>query len=219
VDRDPTHVTYVVDTLTDSARAGTVANHAYWVSGLRLRNAAARRGTIDARSLAFGSGEPSAPGVRSSPGALEGGSHGPMPFARRAREWGAARANRLVVAATNLASATVDARRARLSCAPQLDVRSDGPLDLRIVCAPTPAARCARTITVALARVLGRRIVEATVRHGARTLTRRRGLDLRRLILRRPTTGAFSLRVTLRTDGGRDARRVTVLRRYRACRT
>ena len=37
VDRNPPHVTYVVDPARDSRKYGVVANHAYWVSGLKVR--------------------------------------------------------------------------------------------------------------------------------------------------------------------------------------
>src|SRR4051794_17741112 len=51
VDPDPPHVTYVVDPTEDSAAAGAVADHAYWLSGLAVRNPkAAPTGTIDVRS-------------------------------------------------------------------------------------------------------------------------------------------------------------------------
>jgi hypothetical protein len=223
VDRDPAHVTYVVDTSTDSARAGAVADHAYWLSALRLRDAAAKQGTIDVRSEGFGSGDPPAEPVRSSSGTLNGGSHGPMPYARRSLDWGKApaapRADRLVVRATNVASAVVDAHRARVSCAPLLDIKTDGPLDLRIACPPVPVRRtCASTVRIALPRVRGHRVVAVEVLRGRRAIRRARGRDLRTVTLRRPTRGAFALRVRLRTDGGRGATRtVTLLRRYPAC--
>ena len=37
VNRNPFHVTYVVDAARDSHKYGVVANHAYWVSGLKVR--------------------------------------------------------------------------------------------------------------------------------------------------------------------------------------
>jgi hypothetical protein len=220
-DRDPPHVTYVVDTSTDSARAGTVADHAYWLSGLRLRDAAARRGTIDARSEAFGAGDPLALPVRSSQGTVDGGTHGPMPYHRRQLDWGPApaapRSDRLVVRATNVGRAVVDARRARVSCAPRLDVVSDGPLDLRIACPPPPPARrCGATVRIALPRVRGRRIVAVAVFHGRRAIRRAAGRDLRTVSVRRPTRRAFTLRVVARTSG-KPARTITLLRRHPGC--
>jgi hypothetical protein len=141
-----------------------------------------------------------------------------MPYQRRDQDWGpapaAARADRLVVRATNVAAAVVDARRARVSCAPRLVVTSDGPLDLRIAC--TPPAGCPATLRIALPRLRGRRIVAATVFRGRRALLRARGHDLGSVSLARPSRGAFTLRVVLRA-AGTPARTVTLLRRYRAC--
>ena len=39
VDRNPAHVTYVVNPSLDHADLGFVADHAYWLSGVRLRDA------------------------------------------------------------------------------------------------------------------------------------------------------------------------------------
>ena len=49
VDRDPPHVTYVYNPATDFPAVGTVAGHAYWVSGIELRNPSAGngRGLVD----------------------------------------------------------------------------------------------------------------------------------------------------------------------------
>jgi len=223
VDRNPPRVTYVVEPETDSARAGTVADHAYWLSDLRVRDAqAAPRGTIDARSEAFGVGDPEPSGVKTSNAVLEGGARGPMPYLHRVQEWGPAppapKSDRLVVRATNVATATVDARRARLSCNPQLDIQSDGPLDLRIACQPAPRARrCSSRLSLPLPRLRGRRLVRATVMFRGRVVKRSRGRHLRRISLRRPSRGAFSLRVRVRTGGGKKARTVTVVRRYAPC--
>ena len=52
VDRNPPHVTYVVNPTMDFPNDGTVADHAYWLSGLKLRDGsgAAPLGQVDARS-------------------------------------------------------------------------------------------------------------------------------------------------------------------------
>jgi hypothetical protein len=147
VRRDPPHITYVVDPRQDSARAQVVADHAYWLSHVRLRNPDTRpTGELDARSEAFGVADPPALGVTTAPGTLDGGSHGPMPYVRRQQELGPAppapTADRLVLKARNIATATIDTRRARLSCRPDLDVATDGPL--RIVLDP-----CGRVVTAA----------------------------------------------------------------------
>ena len=102
-----------------------VADHAYWLSDLRIRDAeASPRGTIDARSRglrrrrsravsawrAATARSRAAPAARcpTSAASRTGGPRRPRP-----------KADRLVVEATNIASATVDARRARLELQPQ----------------------------------------------------------------------------------------------------
>ena len=213
VDLAPPHVTYVVDGSEDNADAQAVGDHAYWLSGIAARDPKAT-GTIDARSDAFGVGDPAPVAAAPSGGTLDGGTHGPMPFVRREQTWGdapaAAAADRLVVNATNVSAATVDARRARLSCAPQLDVTSDGPLNLQIDCAPVKARRCAKTVALKLPRVKGERNVAVSGAH----VRRARGRSLRRAVVRRPSRGAFTVRIRVRTSSGRS---IAVRRRVAAC--
>jgi hypothetical protein len=137
VNRNPAHVTYVVDPETNSPRAGSIADHAYWLSGLAVKKGAAR-GTIDVRSLGFGRGDAPVGEVQDGAGTLDGGSRGPTPFASQTLEWGkspkAKRADKLVVKATDVATAVVDARRAHVSCHPKVDLSQAPGLDLRIRC-------------------------------------------------------------------------------------
>jgi poly(3-hydroxybutyrate) depolymerase len=211
VDLAPAHVTYVVDGSEDSAEAQAVGDHAYWLSGITARNAGAA-GTIDARSEAFGEGDPK-PVVQSpSAGTLDGGTHGPMPFVRREQTWTAAPAtpvaDRLVVHAANVSTAVVDARRARLSCAPQLEITGD--VALTIDCGPAKPAACAATVRVPLPRVRGQRTTAVSGRH----VRRARGHNLRRATIRRPSRRAFIVRIRMRTSKGRT---VVVKRRVAAC--
>ena len=142
VDRDPAHVTYVVSPGRDSARAQAVADHAYWLSGLRARGGAANA-TVDARSEAFGTGDP--PLVKNAPGAgvLTGGTR-PLAFTRRSQDWGPAPAtperNALNLNLTAVTAATVTGSRARLRGDEPLTVRvrSDGSGALRVD-VPLPA--------------------------------------------------------------------------------
>jgi pimeloyl-ACP methyl ester carboxylesterase len=131
VDRDPPHISYVVDSRLDSVESDLVADHAYWLSELRLREGA-DAGTIDANSEAFGVGLSRTTGVSSSFELLEGGALGPKPYHRRQQDWEPASEgpgiDRLVLRTTDLAEVTVDVRRARLSCNPELRTRTDGPL-------------------------------------------------------------------------------------------
>src|SRR5207244_35139 len=68
VDRDPAHVTFVANPKMDFANRGLVGDHAYWLSGVRLRDAGGDNplGTIDVRSEGFGATDPTpASSVRS----------------------------------------------------------------------------------------------------------------------------------------------------------
>jgi hypothetical protein len=144
VRRDPAHVSYVVNPKMDFAGAGTVADHAYWLSGLRLRSATggAPLGLLDARSEGFGRGDPSAKPTRTTPSnLLEGGNLPPLNYSERSKAWGperqAAKRNVLHLDAHNLARVVVHPARAHLSCHPSLDVTTDGPLTLTLAgCGP-----------------------------------------------------------------------------------
>lgn len=133
--RNPARVTYVVDPETDSPRAGAVADHAYWLSRLRVSEGAAF-GTIDVRSLGFGRGDAPVGEVAVSADNLEGGSRGPTPYAARTREGIAApaarRANRLVIESTDVASVTIDPKRARVTCAAKVDTSAAPGLTVRL---------------------------------------------------------------------------------------
>ena len=134
VDRNPVHVTYVVDPSKDTV-ADSPADHAYWLSGLTVRSTGSA-GKIDAFSHAAGLGDPPPLPVALSAGTLEGGSHGPLPYTRRSLSWGPApvqpKADRVDITASNLAKATLDPKRAGVSCAAQIVIKSDGPFELTL---------------------------------------------------------------------------------------
>ena len=145
VDRNPAHVTYVVNPKMDFASAGTVADHAYWLSGLKLRDSSgnAPLGKVDARSDAFGHGDPADNPTQTKAGALQGGNLGAMPYVERSKSWGAApqttARNVLHLNVQNLAQVTVQTARARLSCHSTVAVTTDGPLTVTL-------AGCGRTL-------------------------------------------------------------------------
>jgi hypothetical protein len=141
---DPAHVTYVVDPANDFTDTGVVADHAYWLSGLTVRSdGTGALGQIDAYSEAFGTADPVPNPPSTSAGLLTGGYHGPMPYVQTAQSWSepvaTAPADRLDLTATNIATATIDAARARLDCHATLELDTDGPITVSI-----PA--CDRTI-------------------------------------------------------------------------
>jgi Putative esterase/C-terminal binding-module, SLH-like, of glucodextranase len=143
---NPAHVTYVVNPTMDFPAAGTVADHAYWLSGLMLRNSGgnAPLGQVDARSEGFGLIDPAENPTQTYPGTLEGGNLGPLSYDERRKSWDpptpTAAHDVLHLDAQNLAQVVVHPGRARLSCHPQLDVTTDGPLTLKL-------AGCGRTLT------------------------------------------------------------------------
>jgi pimeloyl-ACP methyl ester carboxylesterase len=143
VDRNPAHVTYLVDPSRDTISTSP-ADHAYWLSGLMIREAGTT-GKIDTISYASGVGDPSALPVALGTGTLEGGSHGPLHYSSRTLAWGPApihpKEDRVDVTATNLAKATLEPRRAGITCTAQVNVTSDGPFELTL-------SGCGRVITV-----------------------------------------------------------------------
>jgi hypothetical protein len=138
VNRNPAHVTYVVNPTMDFPKVGTVANHAYWLSGVKLRDGGgdAPLGTIDVRSRGFGVGDPTAGPTQHSAGTLGPGTLGQLPFKRQSKAWGSVphepKANRLDITATNIRTVTINAARAHVTCKAKLVIKSDGPLTVHL---------------------------------------------------------------------------------------
>jgi hypothetical protein len=132
--REPHVVSYVVDPSEDNADAGVVADRAYWLSGLRVRDEAAGVGIVEALSEAGGLDVPEPGDVEQDAGALEGGAWGPMPYGERSLELGDApvieAADRLRLELTNVARVVVDPAGAGLTCRAEVVVDSDGPVDV-----------------------------------------------------------------------------------------
>ena len=135
---DPSRVVYGFFPEGDKPDLGLRHDHAYWVSGLRARVASGNpatnpaRGDIDARSLAFGEGDPTTARVtRAEPGP-------PSPAAVRGTTWtGIPRRtaeNKLELDLKNVSAATIDGPRARLDGDRVLRVKvaSDGPGTARL---------------------------------------------------------------------------------------
>lgn len=225
-DRTPPHVTYVVDPAEDSAAAGAVADHAYWLSGLRVRDPkASPRGTIDARSAAFGRGDPEMQPLRTSEGFVDGGSHGAMPYQRRERHPGATpslkRSAKLYVRARNVAAATVDGVGSRVGCAPKVYLESDGPLDLGFTCSSVrestvQPARC-KDLSFALPRLAGRPNAEVTAEYKGRVLARRAGSRVVRIAVRRATKKRHSIVLRARAGGSGPPVALSITRQVGAC--
>jgi hypothetical protein len=134
VDRNPHHVSFVVDPREDNATATAVADHAYWLSGLAVRKAGL--GTIEALSQAFGQGDAAVQSLQTGGGALIGGEIPALAYVSRAQTWGpvpkTAVKNELVLTVTNLRTVTIDLARAHLTCAAKLAVKTDGPVTVTL---------------------------------------------------------------------------------------
>jgi hypothetical protein len=134
VERNPAHVTMGIDTSRDHSELRLVADHAYWVSGVRLRSGS--DGQFDAASHGFGIGDPAPSVTQVGSGSLTGGTYGSLVFESRAKTWGPApaapKADRIDVKATNVASAAINVGRAKVSCSVQLNITSDGPIDIAL---------------------------------------------------------------------------------------
>ena len=116
VDRDPAHVTFAYVPGSDNVGYGLVHDHAYWVSDLRLADSSAgpgAKGVLDVVSQGFGVGDPLSVSAGASAGVQT------LPFVATGRTWGPAPStpvrNAATVTVTNLATATVQLDRARLT--------------------------------------------------------------------------------------------------------
>lgn len=130
---DPDHVTYRIDAARDRADLGLVADHAYWLSDLTVRDVDAG-GLVDVRTAARGVGDrTSSPIVDAGPA--------PLPFVARGLTLGdAAEVDaepRVEVDLTGVATATVDLTAGRLPLDDEatVTVGSDGSATLTLVLA------------------------------------------------------------------------------------
>lgn len=143
LDRDPAHVTFSIDASISVARYRLVADHAYWISRLTARQAGST-GTIDAVSHGIPTGDPTPSGEQHGAGVLTGGLIPAISYVRQYQTWGALprtpRRDVLDIRATNLATATIDPRRAGLDCRARVHITTDGPIRITL-------AGCQRTIS------------------------------------------------------------------------
>ena len=234
-DLNPPHVSYTYNPTMDFAADGTAAGHAYWVSKVALRDASgtAPLGTVDVRSEGFGVGDPPAQPTQRGGGALTGGQIPAIAYTSQSRTWGPAPSapvvDRLDVSATNVASITVDAARARIDCSAALNVVSDGPLKVNLVDCPggggllrLPSSRRCRSLrrlTIHIRRRRGTRVTAVKVFVNGRRRAARRGRNLAgaRIDLRGLPAGRYRVRVVATVVRGGRRSRVTLRRTYRTC--
>jgi hypothetical protein len=136
VDRNPAHVTYVVDPARDSSKYGVVADHAYWLGGLTVRQSGSE-GQIDAISHGFGVGDPTPSGVQPGTGTLTGGNMGSLAYTSNAQTWGptpsAPSSDTIDIKATNVATASINVQRANVDCNVNLNLTTDGPIAVTLL--------------------------------------------------------------------------------------
>jgi hypothetical protein len=168
VDRDPAHVTYVSNPHMAFPSIGLEADHAYWLSGVHLRDAtgATPLGTIDVRSEGFGVGDPTPSGTQAGGGALTGGILPAIAYEEQSQTWGSAPvtpvADTLDINAKNVSAMTIDLGRARVDCNAKLNVTTDGPVQVNLtgcgaprtflssnIHGPSPGTSAARSIELA----------------------------------------------------------------------
>lgn len=134
---NPPHVTYVLNGMANEPAFGLNADHAYWVSGLKLRDGGVSPpiGTIDVFSHGFGIGDAPATPTHFESGNMQGAT-ALKPYDMQSRDWGPAPAipikNQLDIVATNISEVTINPERARVSCSAKLNVQSDGPLSVTL---------------------------------------------------------------------------------------
>lgn len=156
IEPEPFHVTYVRMPSNDVPDIGLVHNRAYWLSGIEIRDttktaegrlpcftvhgelcAPLARGVIDAVSLGFGKSDPTSK-LYVQPGVANGLV--PVAYTETQRVWSEPGKvpveDRIVIKATNIATMTIDPKAARVSCDVELDVESDGPIEIQLIGCP-----------------------------------------------------------------------------------
>src|SRR5205807_2069471 len=90
VDTNPPHVSYALNPKMSFSDVGLVADHAYWLGGLALRDSSgpAPLGLIDVRSEGFGVGDAAASATQAGAGTLTGGTLGALAYTRQYQAWG-----------------------------------------------------------------------------------------------------------------------------------
>jgi hypothetical protein len=211
--RDPAHVTYVRNPTMDFPADATTADHAYWLSGIALRDGsgAAPLGSADARSQGFGEGDPAATPTTHGGGTLAGGTFGSLPYTSQARGWGAVPkapvADAVILTLRNVGDLTVHPARARLTCGAAVKVDTDGPATIRF-------DGCARTIRVGSAGTTTHAAACAVASAVRAVRARPRGHGMH-ISVRRGAAGGARVDVLRQSSGRRTATRSHRVKRFR----
>ncbi len=157
---DPAHIVYGVDADMLEPRFGLNSDHAYWVSNVTLRDlnhqmkaapndpvaagtAASPFGVVDIVSYGFGKGDPVPNPLVKGSGSYSFGVDYPWPnYNSQEVTWGPAPnvplRDVIDLKAENVASVTIDPRRAKISCNATINVDSDGPITVKLLGCPKP---------------------------------------------------------------------------------
>jgi hypothetical protein len=103
---------------------------------LRASDGEAPLGAVDAISHGFGTTDPEPGPTQTGGGSLPPGNLGTFAYTERSRAWGEPgsepKRDELTLDVQNLRSLRVAVGRAKLSCDPELDVTTDGPLTVKL---------------------------------------------------------------------------------------
>ncbi len=151
---DPAHIVYGVDGDMIEPNFGMNSDHAYWISNLTLRDlkhqmkidaadpvaagSAPPYGMIDVMSYGFGKGDPVPNPVVKGSGTFSFGVDYPWPnYNSQQVTWGPAPAvpvrNVIDIKAENIATVTIDPKRAKVDCNATINIESDGPMQVRLL--------------------------------------------------------------------------------------
>ena len=132
VDRNPAHVTYRLNESANQPQYGLNADHAYWLSDIRLGNRGSTLGLVDVYSHGLGFSDAPVLERQQGTAAMPSG----LGYQFQSRGWGApatqVAANRLDIRAENVRSLTIDPSRAKVGCDADLRVTTDGPLTVKL---------------------------------------------------------------------------------------
>lgn len=146
-ERNPARVTYVYSPYMDQPAYGLTSDHAYWISGIRLRDAsgAAPQGRIDAFTHGLGIGDAPVRELQPTVGVSVSSLGLPIPYLGHDLSWDAPprtpRRDELVLTTTNVAALSIDVARTGLSCTPTIVGHGNGPVSITL-------AGCGRTVVV-----------------------------------------------------------------------
>jgi hypothetical protein len=222
--RNPDHVTFVRAPRLDYAKYGFVADHAYWLSNVQLRDPEANsgQGTIDVKSHGFGLADPEPSGTQNGAGTLQGGTFPTLAYQSQSQTWGEIppgdKIDQLDVKATNIGTVTINARRAKVTCRARVNVESDGPTDVRLTgCGGLPR-RCTdrRKFRFRFKNPRGVKVKRVVVRINGKRTQARRGKDIKSLRIRKlPRRGKFRVKIVATLNTG--VKSVST-RTYKGCR-